>query len=79
MSQPDDWLEELLGFSQDGSRRVPLPCSAPLVPEGLGVPKNSFPAFSVNTKRLHITHQGCVYVYQCVYKGMSLLSDWIRF
>ena len=34
MSEPDDWLEELLGFCEDGSRRVVLPCEPPLLPEG---------------------------------------------
>lgn len=36
MTQPEEWLEELLGFCQDGSRKFTVPCP-PCVPapEGL--------------------------------------------
>ena len=26
MTQPEEWLEELLGFSQDGTRKLSVPC-----------------------------------------------------
>ena len=33
MTQPEDWLEELLGFSEDGSRRWFPPCKSASIPE----------------------------------------------
>ena len=38
MSQPEEWLEELLGFSEDGTRRVFMHCQPPVAPEGLESP-----------------------------------------
>ena len=35
MTQPEEWLEELLGFSEDGSRRWFPPCETRSIPEGL--------------------------------------------
>ena len=37
MTQPEEWLEELLGFCQDGTRKCSVPCP-PYVPTTQGLP-----------------------------------------